>query len=272
MTKPTGPADSFFAVPRTVFKTSQGPVELPILYWRTRYLNAFFLVDRARIVAALAKAGAKDFAPACEWRGRGLVGLACFEYQETSIGPYNEIGIAVAVVPPGVRPRLGHWLQLMADVDSPRRETGFYVLHLPVTTPAACAAGREIWGLPKFVTPIQYGHAARDVEIILADPGHPDDRARAIFELSGRLGASVPAPAPGLLLYSQCQMQWLRTAVNVRGGSQLSTGGGLALRLAASSHPMAETLRSLDLSGARPSFVVTSDRFQSRLNAGRPMR
>ena len=272
MTGPAAaPADPFFSVPRTVAPTSEGPVELPILYSRTRYINAFFLVARARVEAALDVAGARQLRPACEWRGRALVGLACFEYQETSIGPYNEVGLAVAVVPPGVRPRARHWLELMSGGDGPRREVGFYVLHLPVSTAAACAAGREIWGLPKFVTPIVYGRAGDGVAITLTDPAHANDDAHAIFALTGTLGASLPAPAPGLVLYSQNHGQWLRTVVNVRGAGRIYSGRGLRLRLGASTHPMAGTLRDLGLSDARPSFVLDTDRFQSRLNGGRPL-
>ena len=36
----------FFQVPRQRVQTSQGAVDLPILYYDTSTLNAFFLVDR----------------------------------------------------------------------------------------------------------------------------------------------------------------------------------------------------------------------------------
>jgi hypothetical protein len=122
------------------------------------------------------------------------------------------------------------------------------------------------------VTPIHYGRVGKDVEITLTDPWHVDDRTRAIFELKGRLGVALPAPAQSLLLYSQRGGDWLKTAVNVRGAGRLYGGRSVRLQLGASTHPMAETLRKLGLSDARPSFVVDTDRFQSRLNAGRPIR
>jgi hypothetical protein len=271
MTKATA-ADPFFDVPREVAQTSEGPVELPILYRRTRNINAFFLAERGRVEAALDAAGAGELRPTCEWRGKSLVALACFEYQDTSIGPYHEIGVAVAVVPRGVRPRIGHWLQMFADVDSDRREVGMYVLHLPVSTAAACAAGREIWGLPKFVTRFHYGRAGRSVEIELADPEHADDASHCIFALTGTLGGSLPVPAQSLLLYSHRQGQWLRTAVNVRGGARVYSGRNTQLRLGGSAHAMAGTLRALGLPGLRPLCLTDTDRFQSRLNAGHPIR
>ena len=44
---PMNPAHNapFFQVPRSHVKTSEGMVELPILYYDTSALNAFFLVE-----------------------------------------------------------------------------------------------------------------------------------------------------------------------------------------------------------------------------------
>ncbi len=263
--------DPFFNVPRTVATTSQGPVQLPILYHRTRNLNAFFLVDTQAAQAALDAAGAGSLQATCNWGGKTLVALACYEYQDTSIGVYNEIGLAVPVVRAGVKPRLSHWLQPLRDVDDPRREVGFYVLHLPVDTDAACAAGREIWGLPKFVTPIDYGRVDQQVDIVLFDPAQPQRRDQAILRLAGRLGASVPGPTLSPLLYSQVGERWLKTTVNARGGGRVHAGHGLQLRLGPSQHPMAQTLRALGLEGAHPWLVLDTDRFQSRLNDGQEM-
>lgn len=263
--------DPFFDVPRTLAQTSQGPVQLPILYHRTRNINAFFRVDTLAVQSALKAAGAGNLKATCNWGGKTLVALACYEYQDTSIGVYNEIGLAVPVVRSGVKPRLTHWLQTLRDVDDPNRDVGFYVLHLPVDTEAACAAGREIWGLPKFVTPIEYGRVDQQVDVVLYDPEHPKQRDQAILRLTGRLGASVPGPTLSPLLYSQVAGRWQRTAVNARGGGHIYAGGGLQLQLGASSHPMAQTLRTLGLDGARPWLVLDTDRFQSRLNQGRDM-
>ncbi|MGE5451981.1 MAG: acetoacetate decarboxylase family protein [Acidobacteriota bacterium] len=261
-------ADPFFNVPRTLASTSQGPVQLPILYHRTRNLNAFFMADPRALQQALDTAGAPNLQPACHWRGRALVALACYEYQDTSIGPYNEIGLAVPVVRQGIRPGLRHWLQTLADVDHPRRELGFFVLHLPVDTEAACAAGRDIWGLPKFVSPIEYGRTGDQVDVVLSDPAQPHQRAAAILRLTGQLGLSVPGPSLSPVLFSRRDAQWLKTTVNVRGGGRVHRGGGLQLLVGTSAHPMAATLRQLGLDGARPWLAVDTDRFQSRLNRG----
>lgn len=267
--------DPFFDVPHTVVSTSQGAVQLPILYRRTRNLNAFFMLPTERVQAALAQAGAAALSPGCQWRGRSLMALACYDYLDTSIGPYREIGLAVPVVPPGVRAGLRHWLQSLADVDKPSRQLGYHVLHLPVDTEAACAAGREIWGLPKFVAPITCEaprHGARsDVDIVLHAPDATGQRAQTILRLEGSLGAGLPGPSVSPLLYSQHEGRWLRTPVRVRGGGQAHVRPALQLRIGASEHPMAQQLRQLGLDGARPWLAMATDRFQSRLPAGQPM-
>lgn len=265
--------EPFFDVPRTSVSTSLGPVQLPILYRRTRNVNAFFLVDVDKVQAVLQPRVGDALQAACRWRGKTMVGLACYEYQDTSIGPYHEIGLAVAVVPRGVTPRLGHWLQALGDVDKPARELGFYVLHLPVSTAEACTAGREIWGLPKFITPMQYERAGQGVKVVLCDPDRPTQPGAALLTLEGELGASMPGPSMGLVLYSQDhRQQWLRTAVNVRGGQRVHAPGSMRLHVGHSPHPMVQTLTQLGLRDAQPLCVTDTDTFQSRLNEGRPVR
>lgn len=260
--------DPFFDVPQTTVHTSEGPVQLPILYRQTRNVNAFFMADADKVQAALDRVAHGEVVAALRWGGKALVGLACYEYQDTSIGPYHEIGLAVAVVRRGVQPRLGHWLQALADVDKPGRELGFYVLHLPVSTAAACSAGREIWGLPKFVTAFQYERAGSRVRVVLADPDAATTPMAPILTLAGDMGLSVPGPAMSLVLYSACERQWLRTTVNVRGGQKVFAPGSVRLKVGHSAHPMAQTLRQLGLDGAKPVCLTDTDAFQSRLNQG----
>lgn len=264
-------SDPFFDVPCTSVSTSQGPVQLPILYRKTRNVNAFFMADACKVQQALDQSSGGAMQATCLWRGQAMVGLACYEYVDTSIGPYHEIGIAIPVVRRGVKPRLGHWLQALSDVDKPGRELGFHVLYLPVSTPAACAAGREIWGLPKFIAPMQYARQGARVKVVLSDPDLPTRPEAAILTLSGDLGVAMPGPSMSLVLYSQGTGGWLRTTVNVRGGLHLHAPGSVRVHVGTSQHPMAHTLRQLGLGDARPFCVTDTDRFQSRLNLGRAM-
>lgn len=253
--------DPFFQVPRTIRPTSEGDVEFPILYSKTRCVQAFFLCPVAQVEKHLTGTGLK---PGLLWRGKAVVGLAFFEYSETSIGVYNEAGLALPAVPSGAQGR--RWFGLLEDVESPKHVLGFHIAHLPVTTAAACAAGREIWGYPKFVAPIPFQLSGRDLKTSVVDPVAPSVN---ICELHGQMGAGMPAPALSLLLYSRLGAQRLRTTVNVRGNSRLHRPGSVRLQLGASNHPMNASLRDLGLQGAQPVVLSVTENFQSRLNLGR---
>jgi hypothetical protein len=253
----------FFDVPRTTLPTSEGSVDFPILYYDNTFVLALFWTGTASAAAEVADQGLR---PGLTWGSRAAVALACFNYRATTIGPYFEVGLAIPVVPHGAA-RYPRWPQALTDVDSPKRDLGYSVLHLPVTTAGANAAGREIWGLPKFITPIQVALSGRNVAVRVGDPDVEDD---PILSMTGRAGLGIPGPGVSLLLYSQVDGQTLRTTVNARGTGTLRTPGNLRLSVGGGSHPMAETLRRLGLDGARPFGVFGTHRFQSRLNLGTP--
>jgi hypothetical protein len=143
--------------------------------------------------------------------------------------------------------------------------TGLHIIDLPVTTDAACSAGREVWGFPKFVTPISFDLRGRRFHGTVTDPKDGSE----LLCLEGSAGLGVRGPLLNLALYSRNQGQLLRTLVNTRGGSQVATGGSLRLRFnAASTHPMAARLEALGLQGARPWCVSYSHALQVRLNVG----
>jgi hypothetical protein len=253
------PDDGFFRVPRATHTTSCGPVELPILYYDVSTLTAFFAVAREHAEAALAGTG---LAPVLLTRERALAGLGFYEYRDTSVGAYNEVGLGLPVVPlRGESPRVP-LIDLLRQPS--RRRAGFYVLDLPVTTEVACAAGRELWGYPKFVTDISFELGGGRFRCGVADPaGGPP-----LIELAGALGPAVPAPPMSMVIYSHLGTRDLRTQVDVRGHSRLHGGRGLTLAISDAHHVMARHARALGLDGARPLAVLETSRFQSRLNAG----
>ena len=255
-------SDPFFQVPQTTHTTTQGPIDLPILYFDVSMLLAFFVTSRDAVEAKLSGTGLR---PALTIGRRALVGLAHYEYRQTGVGSYNEVGLALPVLPEGAPTPRNPIQAFYGSVDD--RHLGFHVLDLPVTTPLANAGGRELWGYPKFVAPIPFRLDRKSFESSVTDPDGNGD----IFTLSGRLLPSVPAPPMSLVLYSHHQGNVLRATVNVRGRMNLRPGGGLQLRVGKSTHRMARNLRDLGLDGARPALVLDTHRFQSRLNAGAPI-
>ena len=258
MTMTTWQNDPFFQYPKTTFASSEGAVELPILYFDNSTLIALFWVDHARACAQVAPGlQAVRFG-----NGKALVALALYEYRATSIADYREAGVAIAVVPQGVQQPAWPLLSLFRSLD--KNPVGFYVVDLPVTTAAACAAGREIWGYPKFVTPIDFSLQGGHFAGAVMDPagGAP------LFTVRGKAGIAVPGPLMDLVLYSPHQGHMLRTLVNTRGGARLGLAGSMALEVSNSAHPMAQRLVALGLQHAKPAFVSYSHALQLRLNAG----
>ncbi|HPU14152.1 MAG TPA: acetoacetate decarboxylase family protein [Aeromicrobium sp.] len=254
-----GQPEPFFSVPRTTKQTSEGPVELPILYYDTTSVVAGFFGDLAAATAEVAPLGLR---PALTRKNRSAVFIAGYDYRLTTVGPYFEVAIAIPVVQHDA-PKKFRWNQMLADVDG-GRDLAFHILHLPVSTAAANAAGRDIWGFPKFVTKMDVQANARDIVVQVEDP----DGGEKIMNLQGSVGLSVPSPALSLLLYSELDGDLVRSTANVRGVNKLYPTNGLRLTVGASEHPMAQTLRRLDLDGAKPWNLMATHRFQSRLNDG----
>jgi hypothetical protein len=254
--------DPFFCVPRSTHGTSQGDVELPIFYYDSTAVLAFFRCDRQKAAALLP---AERFRPTLAWGRRAIVGLALFEYRATSIGTYNEVGLAIpALWQRGAVPRCPV-AELFRSVYT--RQVGFHIVDLPVTTERAHAAGRELWGYPKFVTAIDFTLQKNQVRCRVHDPAN----SSAIMTLEGKLGVGIPSPALDLVNFDRLGEQDLRTIIQTRGRGHLRRRGTVHLRIGASSHPMAGHLHALGLDHAQPLAMWVSTRFQSRLNQGAPL-
>ncbi len=259
----TGPEnDPFFQYPQTVHRTCEGDVRLPIFYYRSSNLIAMFLADFPRACDMLRDT---EFTPIRFANGKALVGVAFYEYRQSSIGAYNEVGVAVAATPRGVSAGRLPLLSLFRHPDN--HQVGFHVIDLPVTTPVACAAGCELWGFPKFVTSISFSLKGRAFSGTVAEP----ETDRPMLKLEGKAGPGLPAPLISPVLFSQNRGRVLRTAVITRGGGRLCLPGSLRLRLFDSSHRMAENLYRLGLAGRKPAFVTYTNRLQLRLPAGAVM-
>jgi len=254
-------AGDFLNVPTAEARTSLGPVRLPILYADATAALAFFWVDPARARRALEGSGLE---PLRFPGGRAVAGLAFYDYRETAIGPYHEVGSALAVVPAGAPASGLAALELLRA--GTRRRAGYRILDLPVSTPLADAAGRELWGYPKFVTELPLRVEADAFEGRVLEPGGK----APILTLSGTVRWRWPGPSHDLVLYSHLAGRRLRAVVDVKGPLRFSGGGGLRLELGPGRHRMAETLRELGLDGASPFAAGCCRRLRARLHAGAP--
>jgi len=256
-----------FAYPPTAtetVKTSKGAVELPIRYYDGSLVGAFWLVEPAKAAALL-----PDSLEPLVLPGLGAVaGLFAFEYRNTTIGSYGELGLAVQAVRKGSGASvMGYLWDLAANVlhademlhGFEQLDSGLYVVTLPVTTAGARAAGREIWGYNKY-----QAKTTSD----FTDP------QKASFELKGELdltleqGFTLPTPGIPFLTYTERKGQLIRTKVRV--GYVAQWGGSLHLRIA--SGPTANKLKALGITtGSAPQAVFRTDSLRADLPLGVPL-
>lgn len=254
--------DPFFCVPVAKHQTSMGEVVLPMMIYDATFAMAIFLCDLDKVEKVFEGTG---MVPSFRLGGKGVVGLGLIEYRATSLGPYNEVGLALPQFwskSNTVTDCVKSVLELYRSTKT--KEMGYYVAHLPVTTELARVVGYECWGFPKFVTNIHININKRDMDCGVMDPKGKD----SIFTIKGRLGPGVPAPALDILDNTIKDGKPLRTVVNTRGLARLYMGGNAVVSLGRSEHPMARTMRALGLDSKKPFCTHIVPKFQSLLHAG----
>ena len=231
---------------------SIGEVELPVRYTDGSALACIYRVDLA---AARDVVGSESFEP-LPVGGKALAQIMALEYRETSVGPYHELGVLVLVRRRGSAPSTLRTLMSLASVE----DAGWYVVSLPVTTGFTCAAGREIWGFPKYVTRIEAVFDRGRAHVILGE--------ELVLEHRARFG--MPMPAPPYVFFSELQGVLLRTLVPTQ--HKLRVGGVRSVRLHVTSNgPTADAVRRLGLDKRRPMMAARADRLDFVLPAGTPV-
>ncbi len=255
-------SDPFFNVKFTYKETSEGKVELPILYFNVENVIAFFKTDKNRVDKMLENT---PYKLGLSIGKKAIVGISFYKYNQTGIGPYNEVGLALPVLLKQDKHRSFLIRNLLNNYSKMvKRRLGYYILDLPVTTSAAYAAGKEIWGYPKFVTNIQFSLNKRQFTSKVMDP----DNNSSILSISGKIGIGFKVPPFSLLLYSSINGNEIKTPVIIRGWMNFGSGKKIKLNIGDSSHQMAEHLRELGLNGKKPFVVLHTNKFQSRLHDG----
>jgi hypothetical protein len=238
--------------------TQAGNVALPIQYTDTTYFMAVFRAAFAEAQQRVAPFGLQ----AVRLHGEAAVAVLTFaNYGHSTIGHYLECGLAIAAVRKGADPSIRSLLSLWRN--SPRNNgIGYLVLHLPVTTELACAAGREIWGYPKFVAPIRAVLDGARVDGEVTDPAS----GASILRLTGRTGLAIPSQPLDVDLYSRADGNLLRAVVETRGMGWLCSPGSVRLDGSMGTHPMTQTIAALGLRGARAAVVFRAHALQLRLH------
>ncbi|MGH9274514.1 MAG: acetoacetate decarboxylase family protein [Acidimicrobiales bacterium] len=195
-------------------------VSLPVEVREARSAAATFVVRHDAAARLMAGTG---LAPKRLPGGRALCILAAVQYVDNDLGPYNEVAMCIAVGAEGGAP------------------AGAYIHQLPVNGEFTCAAGRNVWGFPKWLADIEIRVDSSGLRCHLAHEGE------MILDLQVR---ARPVPLPSkpaeMSAYARLDGMTRRTpftsrATGVRGGP---LGATLTL---GDRHPMAQDLRSLGL-------------------------
>ncbi len=139
--------DFFKGVPQASVSVGDYNMYTPLFYYDFTALTVAFMTPLSRI-RALLPSPAMHPLRLTPWHGVTM--LAAFEYRDTDIGPYNEVGVMFPITLQKPAPVLTGLLRAMAE--GPMT----YIWQLPVTTEVARYLGVELAGFPKFVADIKF--------------------------------------------------------------------------------------------------------------------
>ena len=230
-------------------------MDLPIMYYRDDSFMGIFDTAYAPVRALLPS---KELFPVTLPNGRATVAVIAFNYMETSIGPYGEVGIAVPCTYGRLAPAL---LPLILEGRFPG--WGGFVLHLPVTSLVARDGGRVIYGYAKFVADMDFKKRPAYQSLRLSE-----GESHILTLTIRQRGLTIKDNRP-LITYSVRDGELLKTTVPSRAVCQVGlTPGSGTLELG--DHAIADQLRDLDIS---PRAIITKNYLTrcSILPAGKPI-
>jgi hypothetical protein len=244
------PAGSYQVLGRTV--------GLPVEVRRAAQWGVQYLVPSAAAQRVVAPTGLEVTGPL---PGRALVALAVCRYDDTDLDPYHEVAVSF-VVRRHDAPAGGGTVQRMREFAT--GDIGAYIHRLPVDQEFTCAAGRDVWGFPKWVTTIDIdepgagaGRSGTGTTVRLVDAG------AHVLTLTLAAGGPIRLPAQAPPSYSfrdgvLRRTEWTSATEGVTGRF-----GGATLVLG--DHPMADELRGL---GLPRRALFTSSAAQMRASFG----
>lgn len=213
-------------------------IELPIRYWRTDCFMGLFPADYGAV---------RDLLPSSRLHpvrlpgGKAAVAVVAYNYLETGVGPYGEIGISPLCTLDRAAP------PVVPLLEGYRHGFGGFVAHLPVTARVAREAGRRVWGYPKFVADMAFDLSPERQQVTLTEDG------RDVLQLAVRRSGNVMLERTPLTTYTVLDTRLIRTTVPTRAYVATAVGGNGG-ELALGNHPVGRALAELGL-GAKP--VVT---------------
>jgi hypothetical protein len=227
-------------------------IGLPVEVRAAHQWSVQYLVPAAAAQRLIGPSGLEVTGPS---PGRALMALAVCRYLDTDLDPYHEVAVSFVVRRHDAAPRPSAFQRIGEFF---RGEIGAYIHRLPVDQAFSCAAGRDIWGFPKWITTIDIdepvpGDRQRATTVRLVDQG------RHVLSLTISGGAPFALPARTPPSYSFDGEVLRRTPWSTATSGTSGRPGGA--RLVLGDHPMADELRSLGL--PKPALFSSSARQMS---------
>lgn len=210
--------------------------ELPILYFRDDLFAVFVTCSMKRVKEIMPTDRLK---PVSMGPGRAVVGFGAFNYIDTSIGPYGEVGVIIPVVHDRPNPPI---IPILLEASYPG--LGFLVMHLPVTTLLARDGGRLIWGYTKFTSEMHFTNTPESISCELSEGG------KLILRASMKKQGILRRDNRPLVTYSVLDRELIRTRIATRAIYLLNMFPKSA-EVVFGAHPVADTIKALE-PGKRP--------------------
>ena len=86
----------FFNVPRTYYTTSYTKTQVPMFFYKTALRVINYFVEYDRVLPVLKGTG---LLPVRFFNGKALASLTFFNYQQVTVGAYEEVVLAAIVYP-----------------------------------------------------------------------------------------------------------------------------------------------------------------------------
>ncbi len=225
----------FKDTPRKSLDMAGQSLEFPVFYYDVRFIIAVFTAKTTALRRLLPH---PKFKPIQIWPGIGMLGIAAFEYRDTSVGPYHEIAITIPIkFPPAfIMPGLSA-IKMMRKNLFP-----VYIHHLPVTTEIALKFGIHFYNYPKFLAEITFQDREETLEVTLKEK---DD---LILKLLAKKPVLKRSAGFEFHTYSIKQNVVLRAQVEGWAPKLGSVKMGKIAELELGDHPISKEIGELDLS------------------------
>ncbi|MGA2158204.1 MAG: acetoacetate decarboxylase family protein [Dehalococcoidia bacterium] len=255
----------FFDVPKTIANTSEGELELPVLYFDVSVRQLNFWVAYEKVLPKLEGTGLE---PVRFSNNKTIVSMVFYNYRRTSVSSYEELGLAITAQPQSPKNKTRRLITIFG-IPMIGKGISAYVLELPVTTAIARAAGREIWGYPKFVTSLPFKFGESGFEFAAMDPASGESIVSVKADLSK--GSGMTTRGFDLVTYSNLNDWILKTVVNVDVKYKTYLNRPAEIKVGPAQHRMTANLIDLGLDRTQPFVIQTTNSFRSRLNKGEPV-